>query len=224
MTKLRTILLDGAVLFAVSTVFVVLADLGFKGLKGKGMEEDPLVTAIGKGEVSGLKEVLAKLKDESGGKPVVAMVDEHGRTALMRAAYANLGSVTRLEEEDGKRAAMVEALLGEGAALDARDRDGWTALMWAAWSGLKRTADGLLKAGADVGVADAQGNTALIIAAQGGHAGLVEALLAKGADRGQRNAAGLTALEAARAAEESHKSRMNPLRAERYQKVIRLLE
>ena len=107
-----------------------------------------------------------------------------------------LGNI--LSDTDAKRTALIELLLTHGAKPDTRDNDGWTALMWASWSGLKEVVTKLLESGASPEFADKQGNTALIIAAQRGHATIVAALLAKGADATAANKAGLTPLAAAK--------------------------
>jgi len=103
-----------------------------------------------------------------------------------------------LTETDETRLEIVALLLSHGAALDTVDNDGWTALMWASWSGLTKVAEKLLASGASPSFADHQGNTALIIAAQRGNADIVKALLAKGANKAAANKAGKTALEAAK--------------------------
>lgn len=62
-------------------------------------------------------------------------------------------------------------------AIDARDRDGATALMHAARAGRARLAALLIDQGADTEAADDAGHTALILAAQGGHTDVVRVLL-----------------------------------------------
>jgi ankyrin repeat protein len=191
MTKLKEILTDGVILFAISTGFVLVVDRGFSTLKGKVKQDDPIVTAIIQADSEKLAEGVKK------GGSVTNETDELGRAALMRAAYANYSNPKTIEETDAKRVAMVELLVKQGAQLDTLDNDGWSALMWASWSGLTQVASKLLDLGASHQFADRQGNTALIIAAQRGNAGIVRALLAKGADRAVSNKAGKSALDAA---------------------------
>ncbi len=199
MNKILTILLDALILFAVSTVFVYLADLGFSGLKKKIPKDDPVVTAIVQGDIGNVESVLKEVKAKQDiNVKVVAKTDEHGRTALMRAAYANLSSAEAIAKTDEKRAPMIALLVEHGAPKDARDNDGWTALMWASWSGLDKTADRLLEAGAKPSVADMLGNTALSIAALRGNAAIVRSLMDKGADPSAVTLAGKTALDNAR--------------------------
>lgn len=192
MTKLKEILSDGVILFAVSTVFVLVADKGFSKLKGSVKPDDPIVTAIVQADAKKLEAVVEQ------GVSVTNETDALGRAALMRAAYANYADAETITATDAKRVAMVDLLVRKGANLDTLDHDGWSALMWASWSGLNQVASKLLELGASHRYADKQGNTALIIAAQRGNAEIVKALLAKGADKSVRNRAGNSALEAAK--------------------------
>jgi len=95
----------------------------------------------------------------------------------------------------------VLALLADGADVNAKDSNGWTALMSAAASGHVDTLGALLAKGADVNAKDKSGWTALIVAADSGHRDSVLALLKKGADASARDRNGDTALSLA----EKHK-------------------
>lgn len=192
MNRLGVILKDGVILFAVSTVLVVCVDQGFSLLKGKSAKDDPLVTAI----VQGKTEELENLAE--GGAGVTGRKDDQGRTALMRAAYVNLDGAELLATADIERAEMVVLLVGRGAPVNAVDNDGWSALMWASWSGLNEVASRLLESGANPTLADRQGNTALTIAAGRGNAGIVSSLLSKGADPDMTTKSGKTALDLAK--------------------------
>ena len=219
MNKIRIILLDGLILFAVSTVFVALADQAFSGLKGKIPKDDPVVTAIGKGELKNLETVIAELESKSK-LSVATQTDEHGRTSLMRAAYANLSDADQLKEADDKRAPMIATLLAHGAPINGQDEDGWTALMWAAWSGMPGVVNTLLEKDASAALADRQGNTALIIAAQRGHADIVKALLTKGASQAAKNKAGKTARDAAQTGFDQHPTSQYPKRTAGYHATL----
>jgi ankyrin repeat protein len=221
MIKLRTILLDALILFLVSTLFVAVADFAFSGLKKKIPKDDPVVTAIGQGEQKALENVLAEAPDRA---KAANRADEHGRTSLMRAAYLNLAEVGKVAETDETRMHMAESLLINGASPTATDNDGWTALMWAAWSGLPKVADLLLQNGCPLDAADRQGNTALIIAARRGNVEVVQALLAKGADKTARNQAGLTALQAAELGLKEHSQQFYESRQEPYRRTIAALK
>lgn len=224
MTKIRTILLDAAILFAVSTVFVIAADFAFSGLKKKIPKDDPVVTAIGQGEWKPVEQILEEAQKNSKSRGTVATrTDEHGRTSLMRAAYANLADAGKLAETDEVRRHMVESLLAHGSEINATDKDGWNALMWASWSGLPKVADTLIDGGANVAAKDKLGNTALMIAARRGHAEIVSKLLAKGADKNARNNAGLTAIDEAVRGMEEHPPRFYKNLQDAYQKSISAL-
>jgi ankyrin repeat protein len=75
----------------------------------------------------------------------------------------------------------VETFIAAGAALDARDSENMTALMWTADRGYSDIARILMDAGADINAQDKFGCTALFKAADKNHVGIVKMLVAKGA-------------------------------------------
>lgn len=83
--------------------------------------------------------------------------------------------------------AMVQLLLGRGAQLDGRGRDGRTPLMTAVAGGQRDVAEVLLEEGADLEAAKADGTTALFWAAQGGFGEMVLLLLNRGARLDRRD-------------------------------------
>ncbi len=98
--------------------------------------------------------------------------------------------------------AAIGVALGGGAAVDATDKDGGTALMLAARSGHAAAVEALARAGADLEATDKDGWTALMFAAGLDHgADAAAALLKAGADRAVKKATGnyegKTALEIA---------------------------
>jgi uncharacterized protein len=98
-----------------------------------------------------------------------------------------------------RQCAVVAALIGAGARVDAKNSGGATALMIAALvsDGLPML-NALLEAGADPRLRDHYGRTALFYAAERGEVRAAERLLAAGADPTVVNRRGRTALDTAR--------------------------
>lgn len=91
--------------------------------------------------------------------------------------------------------ARVESFLKKKPDLaSAPDKNGDTALHYAAMKGNTRIAELLITHGADVNAQDKDGMTPLHIAAGMGHIEFVQLLLAKGADAGRKDAEGWTPL------------------------------
>jgi uncharacterized protein len=89
----------------------------------------------------------------------------------------------------------VARLLLEGAAADAPQGDGMTALHWAATKGDLRLADLVLNAGANVNAATRLGGyTPLLLAARGGHYDMLRTLIRAGATLAPTTATGVTPL------------------------------
>lgn len=91
-------------------------------------------------------------------------------------------------------AAEVEALLSQGAKVNAKDKDGNTALHYAAGGGHEEVVASLLKRGVDVNAKDKDGNAALHYAAANGNTKAVEQLLEAGAKIDRRGSNSTTAL------------------------------
>lgn len=89
-------------------------------------------------------------------------------------------------------------IIGSGDVnLDAENKYGETALLWAAGRGHIDCVKAMIAAGANLDKKCNQGDTALIAAAGGGHVDCVKALLAAGARLNEKNNKGDTALVAA---------------------------
>lgn len=112
---------------------------------------------------------------------------EEYKTTMQRPA--NLWDAARSNDP-----AALGQLLDEGAALEARDARGYSALMLAAYGGNAEAFDYLLARGADPNSADLAGNTVLMGASFKGHLELVRKLLDRGADLLARNSAGMDAV------------------------------
>jgi ankyrin repeat protein len=171
MKQIRWILVDAVILFLVSTVCVLLANWIFSGMKSKNSKHNPLIAAISRNDLKEL-EVIALSNED-----FIYQSDDHGRTPLMHVAYVNYSNKLLLAEADEKRAAMATLLLNNRALINQQDHDGWTALMWSAWSNMPRVVGELIDRGAIDTLADKQGNSALIIAARRGNAEIVRLLI-----------------------------------------------
>ena len=95
---------------------------------------------------------------------------------------ATSGDVPLIEAVKAQDPDAVRTILAEGAAVDAPQPDGATALHWAAYRDDPVMADLLIAAGADVNVANELGATPLWLAADNGSAGMVKRLLDAGAN------------------------------------------
>ena len=91
-------------------------------------------------------------------------------------------------------AGAVRALLAEGAAVDAAQADGFTALHWAAQWDHAVLAELLIGAGADVDATDRYGVSPLVLACTNASPGMVTRLLKAGADPHTAQATGETVL------------------------------
>ncbi len=98
----------------------------------------------------------------------------------------------------------VRRLLSEGTDINAPDRRGWTALMYAAANNRIDIANIFMASGGDVNARDNVGWTPLMVAVGNGHPQMVELLLKHGANREARDLYGQTA--AMKAALAGHKA------------------
>ena len=125
---------------------------------------------------------IVQMLVKSGGN--VDLQNRHSVTPLMKVA----------ELSEGDAATIVEHLLQKGAAPDARDKEGRTALMRAIRGGARTTQELLIDQGADLEARDALGVTALIFAAGYSDRNTVMFLLDRGADIEAQDNFGLTPL------------------------------
>ena len=162
---------------------------------------DSLVSLIRKGGVQDGKDDIF-LKEFAEGckkhKDFVNTPDSTGRTPLMWAVYTNFNNPQLSLAKDADRAYYVQELLNApGVNIHAKDQDGFTALHWAAWSGMPHSAAMLIKAGLDINEKEGNGYTPLMLAAMRGDDTVVKMLLQLGADTAATNKDGKTAAQLA---------------------------
>lgn len=175
---------------------------------------DSLVSLIRKGD---LKEVKGVEKDEPFLKELeeglakdagfVNTRDANLRTPLMWAAYANFNNPEKAAETDTNRLYYIEALFNKNADITAVDEDGFNALHWAAWSGMRFTSYKLIKKGIDINSRENNGYTPLMLAALRGNDKVVDLLLKMGADPTLKNSKGETAAQLVNSAETAYSKR-----------------
>lgn len=215
----RNIILDTLVLVAFSSILGALSLLISKYFSEDDNPALNLVTVMKKAEArevnasseqeereareTGMREFERNLEKgeqlaAKEGKAFVNMTDPHGRTPVMWVCYANYNNIETTLKLETKRAPYLERLLRDPRLnIDQKDKDGWTALHWASWSGLDRLSDMLIEKKADINSKEGNGFTPLMLAAMRGNFQVVALLLEKGADMGALNNFGKTAFQLA---------------------------
>jgi ankyrin repeat protein len=227
MTNYKAIIRDGLILMVISTVFALVFKVGFDQLRGT-VEDDPLITASLQDNIDMMMSIIGEesFKKNSQGKDtyeefakfMTNKQDEQKRTPLMWVAYMNFSNRETIKNKEDKRLVAAKLLLERGADIKLKDEHGWTALSWAAWTGLPTLVDLFVEKNADIDVADVKGQTPLIISSIRGNDEVVKLLLEKGADREIKNNDGKTALDFA----QEYMNRY-PDRKSNYETIIKLL-
>lgn len=210
-TRWLPIITDMLILIAVMSVIGYLCNLIMKPFE-KNYPTDSLVALILKANVkNGADDVFAKELSEgvAADAGFVNTGDLTGRTPLMWAAYTHFNDPDKALEKDAARLFYVNALLHTpGIEPQKVDNDGFTALHWAAWSGLPQCSAALIDVGGlDINAADNSGYTPLMLAALRGNVEVVRLLLEKGADLSLKNRHGQTAADLATNFESAYSSR-----------------
>lgn len=121
---------------------------------------------------------------------------EEAKTKLAKRKVPMTDEALLAKTKDAKSADEAKMLVIAGVDPNARQPNGMTALMSAAFNGQEDVAKALLAKGADVKL-DAAGYNALSLAVDRGNKSMVKLLLAGGADPKARPGGGLSALEKA---------------------------
>jgi uncharacterized protein len=165
---------------------------------------DTFVQAVATDRSDQVRAMLARGMDPN-------TVDPNGDPVLLVAARAGwqptldalLGAGAKVDARNGfgDRPITVAALNGHLAIVKTLfahgaelDGAGWTPLIYAATNGQTEVARYLLDSGAKVNAASPNGTSALMMAVRGGYATTVDLLLSRGADVNQHNENGATAL------------------------------
>ena len=109
-------------------------------------------------------------------------------------AAADLGGQQLLDAARDGTIERVGGLLDQGEAVDTRDGNQRTPLMWASENGHRAVAALLLDRHADVNAEDAQGDTPALLACPGGHLDILQLLVSRGADIHHRTHDGFSSL------------------------------
>jgi ankyrin repeat protein len=202
-----------------SRLMITMSDAAVKNLQLDPFYQ-PFVEAFHQGIITYREKILKKqadlslsladlkLKDESMGKENIASTPSASRTVFSlfnrsEKAGHNLHQKALTKKllqaaKFGDKSVILE-LIDCGVNLDAKDENGFTALMAAVSYNCFNTAQLLIAKGVNVNAQNKEGNTALIIASHGAFGQMVSFLLTNGADVTVKNKYGVTALiEAAR--------------------------
>lgn len=160
--------------------------------------DTPLHAAASLGDEQMVKLLLHKGANKDvrnrAGKTAYDLAAENGHTKLYDALRLGDSLCAAARKGDLR---MVLRLIENGAAVNGRDQNGWTALHRAAFKGRVDVARALVEKGVDVDAKDEEGYTALHCAVEAGQADVIEVLVKKGADVEARTNKGVTALQIA---------------------------
>ena len=142
------------------------------------------------------KSVLSKAIEQNAGAQVVEFLREKGGNEWVISKEEALKLSLGFWNDKGgfKSLEEIKEILKKGADLEAKDRDGRTALMKAAMIGDIEGVKSFVECGADFGAKDKYGRTALMKAAYNGHLEVVKYLAECGADVEAKDVDGRTAL------------------------------
>ncbi len=123
-------------------------------------------------------------KESEGDKNFINSVNNNEVSPLMWICYFNAMNPENLLQTDASRVRYVTYMLEqESIDFKAVDKEGFSALHWAAWSGLPQCCKILIEAGLPVDSLENNGYTPLALAAMRGNADAVKMLLSLKADK-----------------------------------------
>ncbi|KAK1404603.1 MSP domain-containing protein [Heracleum sosnowskyi] len=128
------------------------------------------------------------------GKTAYDVAAEHGHNRLYDAL--RLGESLSIAAWKGEVRTM-QRLLENGASLNGRDQQGWTALHRASFKGHLDAVRMLIQKGIDINAKDVDGYTALHCAVESGQVEVIELLVKKGAEVESKTKKGVTAIQIA---------------------------
>lgn len=177
---------------------------------------------------------LAEIAEGTAADPnFINLMDDNQTSPLMWICYANFNNAFETKKTDIQRLYYVRYFLAQPKLdLQAKDKNGFTALHWAAWSGLTECCTLLMNAGLDMNQAEDNGYTPLMLAALRGNDELVANLLALGADVTTTNKKGETAKDIAVKYAAAYKSRdawvygliYNQFRENAFERTVAILQ
>lgn len=171
--------------------------------------DDPrikLLAAILLDDERGVRRLLAdgvdpNIREQKRGPAIVMAIQEKSFGAARTLLESDQLNVEALNAR-GESALMLAALMGNSSTLDmlinkgaSLDKDGWTALHYAASGGHNHIVEKLLAAGADIDALSPNGSTALMLAARRGSITPYQTLLTAGADPRLINESNLSAAD-----------------------------
>ncbi len=228
------IVTDMVIIMCTMAVLAFLCNLLMKPFESVS-PTDSLVSLIRKGDNKGGTHDAAFIKELGTGMAqdanFINTQDNTGRTPLMWAVYANFNDPLPALEKDIERLYYVRSLLSTpGINIHATDKDGFTALHWAAWSGMPLCTLMLADAGLDINQQEANGYTPLMLAAMRGNSDVATILMALGARTDLTNVKGETAAQLVANSEGAYNKRANWMytlifskaREESYQETMKL--
>ncbi|KAM7273024.1 hypothetical protein ACFE04_027688 [Oxalis oulophora] len=160
--------------------------------------DTPLHIAAGLGDEPMVKLLLHKgaNKDIRNklGKTAYDLAAEFGHTRLFDSLKLGDSLCTAARKGELR---TIQKLIENGASINGRDQNGWTALHRAAFKGRIEAARLLIERGIDVNAKDEDGYAALHCAVESGQIDVIELLVKKGADVEARTNKGVSALQIA---------------------------